>query len=55
MNTSLGTVEVSKLRETISGLERKMREAADALRFAEAASLRDELTRFQRIALAVMG
>jgi excinuclease ABC subunit B len=55
VNTSLGTVEVSKLRETISGLERKMREAADDLRFEEAASLRDEIKRLNRIALAVKG
>jgi excinuclease ABC subunit B len=55
VNTSLGTVEVGKLRDTISELEKKMREAAEDLRFEEAASLRDEVKRLSRIALATKG
>jgi len=55
VGTSLGNVEVGKLKETIAELEKKMHQAADDLRFEDAASLRDEIKRLTRIALVTEG
>jgi excinuclease ABC subunit B len=53
VDTSLGSVELSRLKETISTLEKDMLKAADDLRFEEAASLRDEIKRLKKISMAV--
>ena len=55
IGTSLGKVEVGKLKQTIAELNKKMHEAAADLRFEEAASLRDEIKRLTRIALVTEG
>lgn len=55
VGTSLGQVEVGKLRQTIAELETKMHKAAEDLRFEDAASLRDEVKRLSRIALVTEG
>ncbi len=55
IGTSLGKVEVGKLKQTIAELDKKMHEAAADLRFEEAASLRDEIKRLTRIALVTEG
>jgi len=53
VKTSVGTVEVRNIRETIKELEKKMMDAAKDLRFEEAAKYRDEIKRLNRIYLAV--
>ncbi|HON38210.1 MAG: excinuclease ABC subunit UvrB [Pseudomonadota bacterium] len=55
IGTSLGKVEVGKLKQTIAELNKKMHEAAADLRFEDAASLRDEIKRLTRIALVTEG
>ncbi|MGI6387549.1 MAG: excinuclease ABC subunit UvrB [Desulfomonilia bacterium] len=55
IGTSLGKVEVGKLKQTIAELDKKMHEAAVDLRFEEAAGLRDEIKRLTRIALVTEG
>ncbi len=55
IGTSLGKVEVGKLKQTIAELDKKMHEAAADLRFEEAASLRDEIKRLTRIAMVTEG
>ncbi len=55
VSTSLGTVETGKLKQTIKQLEKKMLEAANDLRFEDAASLRDETKRLRKISLAMEG
>jgi len=53
VKTSLGTVGVSEIERTVKALEKKMREAADDLRFEEAAQYRDEIKRLKKIQMAV--
>jgi excinuclease ABC subunit B len=55
VKTSMGTVEVSKLKTTIAEMEKKMLEAAKELKFEEAASIRDEIKRLKKIYIAVEG
>ncbi len=55
VSTSLGTVETGKMKQTIRQLEKKMFEAADDMRFEDAASLRDEVKRLRKISLVVEG
>ncbi|HOM28450.1 MAG TPA: excinuclease ABC subunit UvrB [Deltaproteobacteria bacterium] len=55
VRTSMGTVEAGRLHQAVSELEKKMKEAADDLRFEEAAKYRDEIKRLKRILLAVEG
>ncbi|HNY64541.1 MAG TPA: excinuclease ABC subunit UvrB [Deltaproteobacteria bacterium] len=55
VDTSVGSVEVGRLKETISALEKNMLKAADDLRFEEAATLRDEIKRLRKISLAAGG
>ncbi|MEN6447983.1 MAG: excinuclease ABC subunit UvrB [Syntrophaceae bacterium] len=55
VKTSLGMVEVRKIKETIKELEKKMLAAAKDLRFEEAAGYRDEIKKLKRIHLAVAG
>ncbi len=53
VKTSMGTVSVSEIERTVKALEKKMREAADDLRFEEAAQHRDEIKRLKKIQMAV--
>jgi len=53
VKTSMGTVSVSEIERTVNALEKKMREAADDLRFEEAAQHRDEIKRLKKIQMAV--
>jgi len=53
VETSRGSVEVSRLKETIAGMEKDMLKAADDLRFEEAAAIRDEVKRLRKISLSV--
>ncbi len=53
VKTSIGTVSVSEIERTVKALEKKMREAADDLRFEEAAQHRDEIKRLKKIQMAV--
>ncbi len=53
VSTSLGDVDMGRLKETIAELEKKMYKAAEDLRFEDAASLRDEVKRLRKISLAV--
>ncbi len=55
IKTSMGTIELRKVTETIHDLEKKMMKAAQDLRFEEAAEIRDEVKRLKRIHLAVEG
>jgi len=55
IKTSMGTIEIRKVKETIKDLEKKMMKAAQDLRFEEAAGIRDEVKRLKRIHLAVEG
>lgn len=55
VSTSLGDVETGKLKQTIHQLEKKMTEAANDLRFEDAASLRDEVKRLRKISLVAEG
>jgi excinuclease ABC subunit B len=55
IKTSMGTIEIGKVKGAIKELEKKMLEAARDLRFEEAADLRDEITRLKRIHMAVEG
>ncbi|HXK48691.1 MAG TPA: excinuclease ABC subunit UvrB [Deltaproteobacteria bacterium] len=55
IKTSMGTIEIGRVKETIRELEKKMTEAAKDLRFEEAAGYRDEVKRLKRIHLAVEG
>ncbi|MCE5275914.1 MAG: excinuclease ABC subunit UvrB [Deltaproteobacteria bacterium] len=55
VKTSMGMVEVRKIKETIKELEKKMLAAAKDLRFEEAAGYRDEIKKLKRIHLAVAG
>jgi excinuclease ABC subunit B len=55
IKTSMGTIEIRKVKETIHDLEKKMMKAAQDLRFEEAAGIRDEVKRLKRIHLAVEG
>ncbi len=55
IKTSMGTIELGRVKETIQELERKMTAAAKDLRFEEAAGFRDEIKRLKRIHLAVEG
>jgi len=55
IKTSMGTIELGRVKETIKELERKMTAAAKDLRFEEAAGFRDEIKRLKRIHLAVEG
>ena len=53
VKTSMGAISVSEIERTIKALEKKMREAADDLRFEDAAQHRDEIKRLKKIQLAV--
>ncbi len=53
VKTSMGPVAMRDLKETIAKLEKKMYEAADDLRFEDAAKFRDEINRLKRIEVAV--
>ena len=53
VKTSMGTVSVSEIERTVKVLEKKMREAAENLRFEEAAQHRDEIKRLKKIQMAV--
>ncbi|MRR36694.1 excinuclease ABC subunit B, partial [bacterium] len=53
VETSLGSIEPGRLKETMAALEKKMIRAADDLKFEEAASLRDEIKRLRKISLAL--
>ena len=55
IKTSMGTIEIRRIKETIKELEKKMMKAAQDLRFEEAAEIRDEIKRLKRIHLAVEG
>ena len=55
IKTSMGTIEIRRVKETIKELEKKMMKAAQDLRFEEAAEIRDEIKRLKRIHLAVEG
>jgi len=55
IKTSMGTIEIGRVKETIRELEKKMTAAAKDLRFEEAAGYRDEVKRLKRIHLAVEG
>ncbi|MCU0576691.1 MAG: excinuclease ABC subunit UvrB [Desulfobacterota bacterium] len=55
IKTSMGTIEIGRVKETIRELEKKMLAAAKDLRFEEAAGCRDEIKRLKRIHLAVEG
>ncbi|MGC9324608.1 MAG: excinuclease ABC subunit UvrB [Desulfomonilia bacterium] len=55
VKTSMGTVEISRLAPTIKELEKKMKAAANDLRFEDAAGFRDEIVRLKKIQLAVEG
>jgi excinuclease ABC subunit B len=55
IKTSMGTIEIRKVKDTIKDLEKKMMKAAQDLRFEEAAEIRDEVKRLKRIHLAVEG
>ena len=55
IKTSMGTIELGRVKETIKELEKKMTAAAKDLRFEEAAGFRDEIKRLKRIHLAVEG
>jgi len=55
IKTSMGTIEIRKIKDTIKDLEKKMIKAAQDLRFEEAAEIRDEIKRLKRINLAVEG
>ena len=45
IKTSMGTIEIRRIKETIKELEKKMMKAAQDLRFEEAAEIRDEIKR----------
>jgi excinuclease ABC subunit B len=53
VKTSIGTVEVRNIKKTIKELEKKMMDAANNLKFEEAAKYRDEIKRLDRIYIAV--
>ena len=53
VKTSLGEVPVSELEDTIANLGHRMRDAAEDLRFEEAAELRDEIARLKKTLLAL--
>ena len=55
IKTSMGTIELGRVKETMKELEKKMTAAAKDLRFEEAAGFRDEIKRLKRIHLAVEG
>ncbi len=55
VKTSMGTITVGKIKDTIAALDKKMLEAAQELRFEEAASFRDEIKRLKKIYMAVEG
>ncbi len=55
VKTSLGEVPVSELEDTIANLGHRMRDAAEDLRFEEAAELRDEIARLKKTLLALKG
>jgi excinuclease ABC subunit B len=55
IKTSMGTIEIRRVKETIKELEKKMMKAAQDLRFEEAAEIRDEIKRLKRIHMAVEG
>jgi excinuclease ABC subunit B len=55
IKTSMGTIEIRKVKDTIKDLEKKMMKAAQDLRFEEAAEIRDEVKRLKRIHLVVEG
>ncbi|HHO76958.1 MAG TPA: excinuclease ABC subunit UvrB [Deltaproteobacteria bacterium] len=55
VKTSMGNVEAGKLKETIAALNKKMHEAAEELRFEEAASIRDEIKHLKKIYVVVEG
>jgi excinuclease ABC subunit B len=55
IRTSMGIVEVRKIKETMKEIEKKMMKAAQDLRFEEAAEYRDEIKRLKRVQLAVEG
>ncbi|HQI81648.1 MAG TPA: excinuclease ABC subunit UvrB [Deltaproteobacteria bacterium] len=55
IRTSMGTIEIGKVKGAIHELEKKMLGAAKDLRFEEAADLRDEIMRLKRIHMAVEG
>jgi excinuclease ABC subunit B len=55
IKTSMGIVEIRKIKETIKEIEKKMMKAAQDLRFEEAAEYRDEIKRLKRVQLAVEG
>jgi len=54
VKTSMGTISVSEIERTVKALEKKMREAADDLKFEEAAQHRDEIKRLKKIRMAVV-
>jgi len=53
VKTSMGSIKVNEIKTTIDELEKKMRQAADDLRFEDAAKHRDEIKRLKRIQLAL--
>jgi excinuclease ABC subunit B len=53
IKTSMGEIAVRDLKETIAKLEKKMYEAADDLKFEDAAKFRDEISRLKRLEVAV--
>jgi excinuclease ABC subunit B len=55
IKTSMGMVELRKIKETMKELEKKMMNAAQDLRFEEASEYRDEIKRLKRIHMAVEG
>jgi excinuclease ABC subunit B len=55
IRTSMGIVEIRKIKETMKEIEKKMMKAAQDLRFEEAAEYRDEIKRLKRVQLAVEG
>ncbi len=55
IKTSMGIVEIRKIKETMKEIEKKMMKAAQDLRFEEAAEYRDEIKRLKRVQLAVEG
>jgi excinuclease ABC subunit B len=53
VKTSMGTISVRGIEQTIKKLEKKMKETAQDLRFEEAAKFRDEIKRLKKIQMAV--
>ena len=55
VKTSMGTIKVAEIKKTIVDLKSKMLEAANELKFEEAAAFRDEIKRLKKISIAVEG